>query len=216
MQTIRSVTARYVIILLLCYAGWIALYYLTAWIGELRGAAFSPALALDGVIPFIPSYLYIYLFCYVIVLAIPLMSRDPAFLNRAYLAFIWTNLFAFVFFAVFPSQGPPRHPPAGSSEALLQLLYQADSRWNALPSLHVANPWLVALFAVREKGVSAWSALLFLLALGISVSTLFIKQHYLLDVVSGMVLAFVAFAVAEMVNVRNAPWRLPWEPGAKS
>lgn len=211
MRIIRSNALRYLIILLLCYAAWVALYFLTGWIGDIRGAAFEPRLDIDGVVPFIPQFQYLYMLCYVVVLGILLISRDPAYLNRAFLAFIGANLFAFVFFALFPTQGPPRTALTGDSGFLLALVQGLDSRWNALPSLHVTNPWLVALFALREKGLSPWSAIFFLIAVGISASTLFVMQHYLLDVIAGMALAILSYIVVEYLDVGTEPWRFPWE-----
>ncbi len=197
---------RYVLIMLGCYAVWVGLYYLTGWVGEVRGEVFSPALPVDARFPFVPQAMYVYLLAYVVVLGLYAVRRSAAFLNRAYLAFISMNLVAFVLFALFPSQGPARSFPGADSDVMLQLMYSVDARWNAFPSLHVANPWLVSLLALRERRVAPVSVTLLAVALAISVSTLLIRQHYLLDVLGGFALAVLVFSVFDRLRISDRPW----------
>ncbi|MDT8322907.1 MAG: phosphatase PAP2 family protein [Bacteroidota bacterium] len=197
---------RYILIMLGCYAVWVGLYYLTGWIGELRGEVFHPAMAVDAHFPFVPQAMYAYLLAYVIVLGLYFVRRSAAFLNRAYLAFITMNLLAFALFALFPSQGPVRSVPGAEGDMMLTLMYSLDARWNAFPSLHVANPWLVALLAVRERRLAPVSIVMLFVALGISVSTLLIRQHYLLDVLGGFALAVLVFVVFHRLRISDRPW----------
>lgn len=187
-------TRTYLLIMLACYAVWVPLYYLTGWIGELRGAAFDPALAVDAAWPFVPGAVFVYLLAYVIIVALFAVRRSARFLNHAYLNFIVMNLTAFAIFALAPSMGPERAALPADASPILAFMFQLDARWNAFPSLHVANPTLVALLALRERGADALSIALLLVALAIAVSTLLVRQHYLLDVVGGMLLAGVVFA----------------------
>lgn len=178
-----------------CYAVWVPLYYLTGWIGELRGAAFDPVLAVDAGWPFVPQAVFVYLIAYVIILALFAVRREPAFLNHAYLNFIVMNLVAFLLFALLPTMGPERTALPPDVSAILSFMFQLDARWNAFPSLHVANPTLIALLALRERGADGLSLGLLFVAIAIAVSTLLVRQHYLLDVVGGMLLAVVVFGV---------------------
>jgi len=89
---------------------------------------------------------------------------------------------------------------------MLQLMYSVDARWNAFPSLHVANPWLVSLLALRERRVAPVSVTLLAVALAISVSTLLIRQHYLLDVLGGFALAVLVFSVFDRLRISDRPW----------
>ncbi len=197
---------RYLMILLACYAVWVGLYYLTGWVGEMRGEVFQPALEVDARFPFVPQAMYVYLLAYFAVLGLFLIRRSAAFLNRAYLAFIAMNLLAYALFALFPSQGPERGFPGAESDAMLQFLYSLDARWNAFPSLHVANPWLVALLAVRERRFDKVSVFLIVVAVCISLSTLLIRQHYLLDVLGGFALAVFAVAIFHRLRISERPW----------
>ena len=142
---------RYFLIMLACYAGWVALYFLTGWIGEMRGPVFDPSLPVDDTFPYIPETVYIYLLAYVVVLGLFLVRRNADFLNRAYLAFITMNLTAFALFALFPAQGPERGFMDADTGGIMAILHGVDARWNAFPSLHVANPWLIAFLSIRER-----------------------------------------------------------------
>ncbi|MCB2204908.1 phosphatase PAP2 family protein [bacterium] len=189
-----------------CYAVWVGLYYLTGWIGEVRGAVFDPSLGVDSELPFWSGAVYVYLLAYVIVLGLFFVRRDPAFLNRAFLAFISMNLFAFLLFALFPAEGPPRPAVTELSNSIVVFMQSIDARWNAFPSLHVANPWLVALLALRERPKAPVSLLLLLLAIAISLSTLLIRQHYILDVLGGFALAVLVFAIFHRLRISSNPW----------
>jgi membrane-associated phospholipid phosphatase len=109
----------------------------------------------------------------------------------------------------FPVLGPPREPITANgsiSNLLLLFNHTMDTRYNALPSLHVTNPWLVALFCLRERGLSRHSAFFVFIALLISVATLFVKQHFLLDVLTGFILALAAFLVFARIRISDKSW----------
>jgi membrane-associated phospholipid phosphatase len=189
---------RYVAIMLGVYVAWGALYLATAWIGQQRGPAFDAAIALDAQVPFIPAFQHVYMLAYVIVFGLFAISREPAFLNRAYAAFILANGVAFVIFALFPVMGPVRDAVIARGEDLsviTRLILAVDSRYNAFPSLHVTNPWLVALMSAHARGAAPITWVFMAIAVGITVSTLFVHQHYILDAVAGMVLAGAAYLV---------------------
>lgn len=176
-----------------CYAVWVPLYFLTGWIGAQRGPMFDPALPIDAAWPFVPEAVFVYLLAYVVVLALFAVCRSSEFLNSAYLNFIVMNLVAFALFAILPTMGPERTALPADASPILNFMFSLDARWNAFPSLHVANPTLIALLSFRERGTAPISILLLVIAVGIAVSTLLVRQHYLLDVVGGMLLAVIVF-----------------------
>lgn len=192
---------RYLLIMAGCYALWVPLYYFTGWIGAQRGAVFDPALPIDAVWPFVPEMVFVYLIAYVIVLALFAVRRSAAFLNRAYVNFIAMNLLAFAFFALLPTMGPERTALPADASPVLSFMFGLDARWNAFPSLHVANPTLIALLALRERGPAPVSIVLVVVAIAIAASTLLVRQHYLLDVAGGMFLAVIVFYTLR--NIRN-------------
>jgi membrane-associated phospholipid phosphatase len=186
-------TWRYLLIMIACYAVWIPGYYFAAWIGARRGAAFDPSLPIDASWPFVPEAVLVYLIAYVIVLALFVIRRSAAFLNHAYLNFIVMNLLGFALFALLPTMGPARTELPSAVPPMLAFMFDLDVQWNAFPSLHVANPTLIAMLAIRERGIDRVSLSLSFVALAIAVSTLLVRQHFLLDVLGGIALALLVF-----------------------
>lgn len=184
---------RHLFIMLVAYAVWGGLYLLTAWIGEVRGPVLDVRLPWDDAIPYLPLFQYPYLLCYVVVAGLFLITRDPRRLDRAFLAIGGANVVAFVIFALLPVMGPARDLVSQDARSgVLQFIHVVDNRFNAFPSLHVTNPWMVALISLCERRWG-WKTLLFLaIAISVSMATLFVRQHYLADVAAGMGLAFLA------------------------
>ena len=127
--------------------------------------------------------------------------------RRVVLAYLTIVSIAYAGFLLYPTLAPrPSHVTGeGFFVWSLRRVYQVDPPYNCFPSLHVAYSCLAALVAYhvhRGLGLAAlsWAAV-------VSVSTLFTKQHYVVDVVAGVAMAYAADAAF----VRGAPraWLAP-------
>ena len=156
----------------------------------------EPAMTLDYAIPLEPAWSVIYLSLFLAALLPVFVVHQPEMVRRTVNAFLAIWLVAYVFFLAYPTIGPrPIAKVVGDNFSvwLLQCIYASDVRYNCFPSLHVAQCFLAALVCYRiHRGVGAvagvWAAL-------VGVSTVFTKQHYLLDVISGALLAYLAYCV---------------------
>jgi membrane-associated phospholipid phosphatase len=100
----------------------------------------------------------------------------------------------------------------------------ARIRRDVFPSLHVAISFVAWLYAYRNSKKLFW--ILSPLILSLWVSTVYLRYHYLIDVVAGLVLAPLSFLLANWLFRRfgeipvgvtiPASWveRLPWLPKA--
>jgi len=82
---------------------------------------------------------------------------------------------------------------------MVYLTYQVDGSSNTFPSGHVAFAWIMFLGAAHSeaaKRIQGLQALYLLWAIGISLSTLTLKQHYIVDVFSGIFLALISFYIS--------------------
>jgi membrane-associated phospholipid phosphatase len=89
--------------------------------------------------------------------------------------------------------------------AMVERLYAIDTNTNVFPSVHVVGVMMV-LFAVwRTPGLrrGLWRAGAAVLGALIVASTLFIKQHALIDVVGGVILSVLTYAVIYGVVARR-------------
>jgi membrane-associated phospholipid phosphatase len=124
-----------------------------------------------------------------------LVVRDQQLFRRVLQAWVTVVIVAYVGFLVCPTVAPrpDKVPAEGFAAWCLRLNYSLDSRYNCFPSLHVAHSFVSALASHRvHKGVGiaavVWASL-------IGVSTLYTKQHYAVDVIGGMLVAYTGYVV---------------------
>lgn len=155
-----------------------------------------PELALDRAIPLVPAWVLVYGSLYVFVIVLPLLVvRDRARVRRAMQSYLLVMLLSYAIFLLYPTAAPHDGTVGGDGFAAwaLRILYSMDTPYNCFPSLHVAYAF-VAAFASRRvhRGVGncalVWAAL-------IGVSTLFTKQHYVVDVIAGTAAGCLAYAL---------------------
>jgi len=70
----------------------------------------------------------------------------------------------------------------------------------AIPSLHAAYSWIVALFAIRIKRMRALPVVVF--PLGVWFSAVYLGEHYIIDLFAGVAYSTVAYFVAEKLAAR--------------
>ncbi len=141
-------------------------------------------------LPFLPVFEYLYVVTYFLPAILIFTIRDYARLRRVLVATCWTLLAAYTTYLLFPVYFERPHLEVSSLHTWLLSLSYLDKPYNHFPSLHVALSWL-AVFASRvpRRGRVA----LYVLAVGISISTVFVKQHYIADVVAGFALAWLTW-----------------------
>ena len=92
---------------------------------------------------------------------------------------------------------------------IVKRFYNFDTNTNVCPSLHVVGSFAVLFASWNCKGLSsALSRIIFtVLTVFISISTVFLKQHSIIDVIAGLVLSFAAlpfaFVLPERINFKN-------------
>jgi membrane-associated phospholipid phosphatase len=155
-----------------------------------------PDLFLDHLIPLKPEWSVIYGALYLFLILLPVLSvRDEEHIRRTVWAYLMVWITAYVCFLAYPTVAP--RPPELIGEGFgiwgLRFLYDSDPPYNCFPSLHVAHSFVSALTCYRlHRGVGVAAVISASL---VGASTLFTKQHYVLDVVAGAFLACVAYAV---------------------
>ena len=155
--------------------------------------------SLDEFIPFIPEFIWVYhtLIPAIIFTTIVLMRRKTCFFT-VYTACLLASASLFIFYILFPA-----HYPRGGlieeitiSEWLVNWTRILDKANNTFPSSHVTFSWLMFLSVVNCKTLKGHKIIKFLYlvwALTIAVSTLVLKQHFIIDVASGIILASTSY-----------------------
>lgn len=162
---------------------------------EVRGrTSYAPELALDRLVPLQPSWALVYgsLYLFLILLPVFVVCREEQ-IRRTVLSYLMVWITAYVCFVVYPTRAPRGDDVVGEGFGVwgLRFLYGADPPYNCFPSLHVAHSFVSALTCYRVHRGLGVTALM--CASLVALSTLFTKQHYVLDVIAGAGLAWLAY-----------------------
>jgi hypothetical protein len=136
------------------------------------------------------EWVWVYQSEYLLVNALPWLAERRGQLVRYVRGFSVLSLIAFAVFILVPIRAP--EPDVANPSGMYWLLKQYDVPLNCLPSLHAALIVYTLAFGNRVAGraaprslklfVAAWAAL-------ILYSTVATKEHYVVDVVAGVLLA---------------------------
>ena len=169
----------------------------------ITSSKYNLLMPLDDSIPFMPNFIWIYhtLIPVIFIALIALMKTKELFLS-AITACLLAVFILSIFYVFLPSFYPRDNyqTPDTVAGVLLKITRKLDGAHNTFPSGHVTYSWLMAFFvgltACARK--NRWIYLTFLAwALAISISTLTLKQHYVIDVVSGLALASLCYFLSK-------------------
>ena len=156
--------------------------------------------ALDRAIPLIPWTVCIYFGCYAFwALHYCLCAAVPLRARRFFTADFIAKGVCFVFFVGLPTtMARPTVQGLNVWESLVRALYILDAPVNLFPSIHCLNSWLCWASARDIPAFShGYKAFALCAAVAVCVSTLTLRQHVLLDVAGGILLAEVCWRLAK-------------------
>jgi len=177
-----------------------------------------PMTALDVAIPFLPHTFWIYVSESGLFAAAYFLSRDHRNFNRYLYAIVASYAAGAGIFLLWPTAYPrgdfplPADLDAATAWAFATFRKYLDAPTNCLPSLHVASCYLSAfLFLHERRRLFPW---LFAWATAVGVSTLTTKQHYVVDVVAGLLYAILFYALFfRLARYRLTPTQQPSPSG---
>ena len=158
--------------------------------------------AFDRAMPFQTAWIYVYSLAYPCCLTPAFVVGDRARFRTVAAAFVISILLAGATFVVLPVTMPRPAIPAGATGRwLLELTWRLDGPYNCFPSLHVGLDVLAAICCFGTNGAAG--LFVGILAALITLSTMLVKQHFVLDAVGGVLLAVVSVLLAESAAVRH-------------
>jgi membrane-associated phospholipid phosphatase len=181
----------------------------TVFLRTPTSGAHVEAISWDYDIPFVPSMIFFYMSVYVLLavtVAVLLWRGEPWRLTMFLLSFVLLWGVADFVWTAYPTMNVLR-PTLGTSflDRLVDLNYGPGR--DTLPSGHNMTAWLCAFFFVLDRVprrilVVVWAAF-------ISASTLLVRQHYIIDVVVSVPLAFICLYAVD----RGLSGQLPTAAG---
>lgn len=162
---------------------------------------FDLTTSLDKAIPFEPMWAFVYLGCFLFwavnYIMITRQGREGwfRFATSDYLS----RIICGIFFILLPTTNiRPEVTGSSFSELLIQFVYWIDAPTNLFPSIHCLVSWLCFVGIRGRSYVPKWyQAFSALFAIAVFASTLFTKQHFIVDVAAGIVIAEVCFFIGQ-------------------
>ncbi|MFH1873812.1 MAG: phosphatase PAP2 family protein [Pseudomonadota bacterium] len=149
--------------------------------------------ALESHIPYVSWFVFFYFSTYLLGVMPYFLVRDLDQFKRVVFGALLIIFISAVIFLIYPVTHPRDFLVGnGFLSSWVHLLHKVDQPFNCFPSMHISMASLAALFCAQQGGLvrklffATWIVL-------IALSTLFIKQHYLVDIVSGAFLAVVVY-----------------------
>lgn len=167
-----------------------AMLYLVPNHFPLREATAAPFTAADLAIPFVQSSVWVYLSDYALVASAFMVSTTFAEVRRFVRACVVMLLIGAAIHLLWPtelSRAPFPIVGEGLTSDVFRLLRRFDMPTSCFPSMHVAGAFFAALSLWQHspRQFRLW----LLWAAAVAISTLTTKQHVLIDVAGGILLA---------------------------
>lgn len=163
----------------------------------------------DDLIPFWSVFIIFYIIAYLLWYLFPLLifkNDRKAFYNYIIGTLICCGI-CFIIFIIFPTTNVRPIVDSESSifSKLVNLIYQMDSPQmpnNLFPSMHCLISWNI-FYVIRKNKNFQFSIRLSItiLVMLICLSTQFIKQHYIVDFIMGVIISEVVMLITTRLNL---------------
>jgi len=176
------------------FTGWAVSYLLISRVPEPEKVLYLSA-ELESHISLRPAYALLYVLLYPIFLLPYFVVRERSVLRRLVIANLIMIVGSSVCFVGCPVgvARPPLPEQMDLGVWVLRQVWGTDAPWNCMPSEHCMAAMIATLACWEsDRRVGAFA---FLATFAIGLSTLFTKQHYLVDVVVGFTLGIGLYAV---------------------
>ena len=180
--------------LTLLILGWLVIYFPINRLAIQSTKHIQMNIGLDEKIPFIPQFAIIYFSTYIFVVQPFLFLPNEQQFIRMLITFSGISILSSLLHAVVPSKIERVNSidPSNLSGRLLNLFQNTCQPYGNFPSMHVGLSVPVVAINYLTGGLFVGSFTL-IWAILIALSTLFTKQHYILDVVAGIIIGMVVF-----------------------
>lgn len=156
----------------------------------------------DHWIPFVPEFIYPYYIYFPFMLLVLPITRTRQQFYQVLTAFAILETTAIATFILLPAKITirPTVEPINFTYWLVYHMFKIDPGYNLLPSLHVGHSVLVSVFFYVYYPRYFYPV--FAVAISIVLATVFIKQHYVIDIPFGILYALVAYNLSKYLHKR--------------
>jgi membrane-associated phospholipid phosphatase len=196
---------------LLCRLSYLLFFFiLKIWFIAVNGRGITDpydfTVKLDALIPFnkyfIIPYVYWYIYLAIGLLILAVMDYKNYF--RLLFAICLGEFISITIYVFMPST--TQRPTVAVTDVFtwaVNVLYKMDPHINCLPSIHILDTFLITLFLLLYSRKMSMRIFAWISAVSICISTLFIKQHVILDVAAALILGFIVYYIATCDKIFN-------------
>ncbi len=156
---------------------------------------------IDTKIPFVPAFFIPYCIWYLMIFIIPyyLYCKDKDKFIKYTMAYILCSMIGNIVFISYPSTvARPTVTGTDIFSLIAKFIYWIDTPTNCFPSLHCAISMLFILYICESKNTNIITKIsVCIISILIMLSTLFTKQHVVVDFISGDMLALIVYLIVK-------------------
>lgn len=156
---------------------------------------------IDTKIPFLPVFFIPYCIWYLMIFIIPyyLYCKDKDKFIKYTMAYILCSMIGNIVFISYPSTvARPTVTGTDIFSLIAKFIYWIDTPTNCFPSLHCAISMLFILYICESKNTNIITKIsVCIISILIMLSTLFTKQHVVVDFISGDILALIVYLIVK-------------------
>lgn len=156
---------------------------------------------IDTKIPFVPAFFIPYCIWYLMIFIIPyyLYCKDKDKFIKYTMAYILCSMIGNIVFISYPSTvARPTVTGTDIFSLIARFIYWIDTPTNCFPSLHCAISMLFILYICESKNTNIITKIsVCIISILIMLSTLFTKQHVVVDFISGDILALIVYLIVK-------------------
>ncbi len=158
--------------------------------------------ALDAFIPFceyfVPVYYYWFIYQIGMILYLLLTDREGFRLNSWFVILTYSvTLLVYVIYPSCQNLRPAVFPRDNLCSRIVGMLYAFDTNTNVCPSVHVIGSMGTMFAGLHDKRMqtTAWRVYWIAACVLICASTVFLKQHSIIDVIAGLALSAAVYLI---------------------
>jgi membrane-associated phospholipid phosphatase len=160
--------------------------------------------SLDRAIPVIKIFVvpYVAWVAYISLSLVYLCFKDSTLAFKTILVFDLGLLVCFTIYYFYQTEGPIRPVITGHDflSRTFQYIYEIDQPYNSFPSIHVMSSYLLIRAICNSSWKKGWHLwIIGCFSTSIILATMFIKQHFIIDVIAAILLVECLFKGVEFV-----------------
>ncbi len=174
-------------------------------IQKFEGPAHDVSSSFDKKIPYLPYSIFIYVLWFPMIAVYPLCLyiHSNAIYTIYIISIIADIIISTLIYMIYPSSFTRPEPPDSFIGKIMRLVLRCDYKGkNCMPSMHCSMCFIIMFTAYMSAG---FQPLLYtgfaLLALMIVISTVFTKQHVIIDVITGFLTAALSFVIGILLKL---------------